>query len=429
MKKYSIVFILFSLLVLQSASCTDPIIPDDPNIPGGSKTKLKFVWIKPIYQDSSSIFQSELYFSGDYVAVGTLGYLPENKDKGMALFHRMNGSKHPSWNFNPCCILEGNEIEIQDFAIGGAQNDVALLSDLSNLYAYNVHNGQKKWRALIPVYMPSDKFTTFGNQVYLPYWEGTTWSNTWAKLARYDIQTGSKEDLFTVNVVPGYDFLICPPVGVVAPNNDTLVIGVTQHYRFTDHAKMAWLYCYNVTQKTMKWENRSFASDNEDGRNDPQIMNNGKALIQTIRGVYCIDIETGALVWSKEGLCLSLNKTHLLYDDNKVFCRLDDGKIHCWDADTGTEIWRNNSTLEPIEKCNMVLYNGKLYFNSYWAGNGVMTCLNAQTGELLWRDPGINGSMAGLLLLDKNLGYLYGYSCGLIYCIDLNRTELFMPSN
>lgn len=428
MKKYSIIFILFTLLVLQSASCTDPIIPDNPNHTGWLKTKLKFVWIKPIYQDSSDIFQSELYFTGDYVALGTLGYLPETKDKGVAIFHRMSGLKHPSWSFNPCCILEGNEPEIEDFAIGGTHQDIAFFSDLSNLYAYNVNNGQKKWRVSIPVYMPSDKFTTFGNDLYLPYWAGTTWSTTWGKLARYNANTGEKEDLFTINAVPGYDFLILPPVATVHAN-DTLLIGLIQHYRFTDHNKMAWLYCYNVTQKTMKWENKSFSSDNEDSRNDPQIMNNGKALIQTMKSVYCIDIETGTTVWSKEGLCLSINKTHLLYKDNKVFCRLDDGKVYCWDAETGMEIWRNNSAFDPVDKDNMVLYNGKLYFNSIWQGKGVLTCLSAQTGELLWRDSGPYGMMKGLLLLDENLGFLYGYCRGLIYCIDLNKTDIFMPSN
>jgi hypothetical protein len=58
-------------------------------------------------------------------------------------------------------------------------------------------------------------------------------------------------------------------------------IGYTQHYRFSNYNKMIWAYCYNVTQKSMQWEKR---------HNAPQI------------------IENGNVIWSKEGLCLSLKE-------------------------------------------------------------------------------------------------------------------------
>lgn len=428
MQKYPFMFFLFAFLILQSSSCNDPIDPVDPMYPNITKTKLKFVWIKPIYQDTSCIFQSDLYFSGDYIAVGALGYMPEHKDKGMAVFNRYTGQRHPHWNREPCCILEGNASEFEDFAIGGVQNDLAFFSESRYLYAYDVTSGQKKWSFHFPTYMPSDQFTTFGDKVYLPYWAGYTWSTTWAKLARYDSQTGSQEDLFTVSAVQGYDFYISPPVGYVQSNNDTLVIGVTYHYNFANHAKLGWAYCYNVTQKTMKWENKTFSNDNENSRNKPQIMDNGKVLIHTMRGIYCLNIEDGSIVWRKEGLCLSLNRTYLLYDNGKVYCRLDDGMIQCWDAQTGIELWKNEKNkFEIVEKENIVCYNEKLYFCSYDSGtNGVLNCISAETGKFLWSDPGLDGKMNGRLLLDKNLGYLYGYVYGFIYCIDLKEIHFHL---
>lgn len=426
MKKYPFIFILFSFLVFQSSSCTDPIDPYNPSDPYKMKSNLKFVWIKPIYQDTSKFFQSELYFTGDYVAMGTIDYLPENRDKGMGIFHRMTGAKHPNWSRDPCCILENNSTEFDDFAIGGEQKEIAYFSDTYHLYAYDVPSGQKKWTYYIPVYLPIDQFTIFGDKVYLPYWpERFGWSTTWAKLARHNEQTGAQENLFTMTGVKGYDFLLTSPVGYVAPNNDTIVIGVSQHYNFSNHAKMVWAYCFNVTQKKMKWENKTFAINNDHSRNDPQILDNGKVMIHTMQGVYCFDIETGNMVWSKPGLCLSLNRTHLLYEDGRIYCRLDDGVLLCWDAETGTEIWRQNKVkFEPIEKENMVIYNGKLYFNSYDSKSfGVLNCVCAETGELLWRETGPYGCMNGFLLLDKNLGYLYGYFWGFMYCIDLKHTE------
>lgn len=429
MKKYPFIFILFTFLVFQSSSCTDPNDPDGHNIPYRLKSKLKFVWIKPIYRDTSDFFQTELYFSGDYVAIGTEGFLPENKDKGIAVFHRMTGEKHPRWNRDPCCILEDNSTELDDFAIGGDQNEIAFLIDTYHLYAYDIPSGQKKWSFYIPVYLPTDQFTMYDDKVYVPYWpERFGWSTTWAKLARHDMQSGAQEDLFTMTGVSGYDFLLTSPVGYVDSNNDTLVIGVSQHYNFSNHAKMVWAYCFNVTQKTMKWENKTFAISNDHSRNDPQIIGNGKVMIHTMQGVYCFDIETGNLVWSKIGLSLSLNRTHLLYDNGRIYCRLDDGVLLCWDAETGMEIWRQNRVrFLPLVKENMVIYNGRLYFNSRdIEGRGVLNCVYAETGELLWRDTGLYGIMNGFILLDKNLGYLYGYHYGLLFCIDLKHSENIM---
>lgn len=425
MKKIAIIILLFSLVLLQSVGCKDPV---DPYLPDSDifKSSLKFVWIKPVYQDTSIFIQSDLYFTGDYIAFGTLGYLPENQDKGISIFNRYTGDKHPNWARFPCCILEGNETQFKDFAIGGRNNDIAFFSELSNLYAFDVSTRQKKWRFNFSDYMPNNQFTTFDNKLYLSYWEGGTWSTTWAKLARYDAQTGAQEDLFTVTAIPEYDFFIAPPAGYVAPNQDTLIVGVTYHYRFTDHQKMAWLYCYNVTHKTMKWENKNFSIDNEESRNDLQVIENGKVLIQTLRAVYCVDIESGNVVWKKEGLTLSLNKTKLLYEDGKVYCRIDEGNIYCWDAETGTEIWKNeNSYLYSVDKDNFVLYKGKLYFTAFWYGKTHLCCISSQSGELLWKDPSPFYVIGGLLLLDKNLGYLYGIGDGFIYCLDLNKTEMF----
>jgi outer membrane protein assembly factor BamB len=430
-RKIFYIISLFIYLVLQLSSCIEPYDPFDPIKPNLRKSRLKFVWIKPVYQDSSRIFQSEMYFTGDYIALGTLGYLPENKDKGMAIFHRLTGAKHPNWSQNPCCILEGNEPEIDDFAIGGVNKEIAYFSNRNNLYAYDVSSGQKKWNFPNPIYMPSDMFTTFGDKVYNPYLPGGNgWSTTWGKLARYDAQTGAQEDLFTVNAVPGYDFLIYPPSGYVNSNNDTLVIGISLHYRFSDHNKMVWVYCYNVTQKMMQWENKTFSYNNDWSRNDPIIMDNGKVLIHTFQGANCLDIETGNLVWSKVGLCISTNRTHLLYEDGRVYSRLDDGNLYCWDANTGAQIWKQSIIFQPYDKSNMVIYNGKLYLNSfidYETNDVVLNCLNAETGELLWRDGGPYGAMFGFMLLDKNLGYLYGHTHGIIYCIDLNKTALYLP--
>jgi outer membrane protein assembly factor BamB len=429
MKKNAFIVLLFTVVLLQTLGCKDPITPIYSD-PFNQKSSLKFVWVKPIYQDSSLISQSQLYFVDDYVAMGTFGPLPIGQPKGIVFFNRITGDKHPSWTRYPSTIIEGNELYIRDFAIGGRNNDIAFFSELSNLYAYDVPSGQKKWKFNFPVYMPNSQFTTFDNQVYLTYWEGGTWSTTWAKLARYDAQTGTQEDLFTVSAVPEYDFFISPPVGYVAPNNDTLVIGVTYHYRFADHNKMAWLYCYNVTDKTMQWENKTFSNDNEESRNDYQIIDNGKVLIQTMRAVYCIDIETGNVVWKKEGLTLSLNKTHLLYEDGKIYCRIDEGNIYCWDAETGIEIWKNeNLYLYAVDKDNIVLYHDRLYFTAFWYGQPHLICISAETGKLLWQDPGSFGALGGLLLLDKNLGYLYGVCDGFIYCLDINKTEMFMSSH
>jgi outer membrane protein assembly factor BamB len=268
-----------------------------------------------------------------------------------------------------------------------------------------------------------NRFSVVGANLYQGYWPGDPFSLTWAKLARYDYKTGYKEDLFTKETIPGYRFGISPPVGYINNLNDTLLIGVTSYQNYTTYHCVFQVYCFNLRTRTMEWENDQFVNDLDNSDNIPILIDNDKVIIQTTSKISCLNVNTGQLIWQQSNLAISLNMTIPLYNNGKVFCLTDDGKLYCFNAETGSIIWSNTSTIfQPIEKTNFIYYNGKIYFNSFDTYDMVLNCVSAETGEVIWRDPGIHGTMRGYLLLDENLGFLYGYFNGFVYSIDLNQT-------
>ncbi len=417
-KNLSFVFILLGFIVIQG-SCEDPVIPPTPTFP----TKLMFRWIIPVYLDSSFLKPSQFYFSGNYITFATMDKIPDRR--GIVVLNRLTGKKAPNWLRDPYVLMQPSNKAFDDFDIGGESKEIAYLSNPWYVHAYNINTGKKIWEYSNSEYIMDNRFSVIEPNLYQGYWPGDPFSITWAKLARYNYKTGLKEDLFTKETIPGYRFGISPPVGFVNNQNDTLLIGVTSYQNYTSYHCVFQAYCFNLRTRSMEWENDQFVNDHDYSDNLPVLIENDKVIIQTVSKLSCLDVHTGKLIWQKENLAISLNMTFPLYQNGKVFCLTDDGKLFCFDSETGSEIWSITSPIfQPIDKSNFIYYEGKIYFNSYKNYDMVLNCVSAETGEVLWRDRGAHGTMRGYLLLDENLGFLYGYCNGFVYCIDLNQTPI-----
>lgn len=418
-KNLCLALLLCGVVILQG-SCEDPPTSDPHS---DFPTKLKFKWITSLYRDSLPCDPSQFYFSGDFITVATMDEFPDNR--GLSILNRLSGKRHPNWKSDPHGIMVSSTTKFDDFDIGGINKEIAYLSDPWHVYAYDIPTGLRIWKYDNNDFVMDNRVSVIGSDLYQGYWPGDPFSYTWAKLARYNYLTGFKEDLFTMQTIQGYRFCIAPPVGYINNQNDTLLIGVSAYQNQMTYDCLIWAYCFNLRTRAMEWENRNFVVDKDYSDNLPVVIENGRVLIQTVSKISCLDILTGKLLWKIENLALSLNLTIPLYKHGKVYCRTDDGKLYCFDASNGSEIWSITTPLfEPITKSNFQYYNGKIYFNSYYQNKMALNCVSAETGEILWRDFGPNATMRGYLLLDENLGLLYGFFNGFVYCVDLNQTPV-----
>lgn len=111
------------------------------------------------------------------------------------------------------------------------------------------------------------------------------------------------------------------------------------------------------------------------------IAADGKLFISTARGMYCLDADTGAVLWIyPTEIPLGHSPT---YANGKVYVGSYDRTVHCVDAVTGRKVagWSPHVALAGFET-NPLVVDGRVY-----AGNrdGYFYCLDATTGVLIWR--------------------------------------------
>jgi hypothetical protein len=111
------------------------------------------------------------------------------------------------------------------------------------------------------------------------------------------------------------------------------------------------------------------------------IAADGKLFIATARGLYCLNADTGAILWIyPTEVPLGHSPT---YANGRVYVGSYDRTIHSIDAQTGQRSagWTPHVALAGYET-NPLVINGRIY-----AGNrdGYFYCLDATTGALIWR--------------------------------------------
>jgi outer membrane protein assembly factor BamB len=158
----------------------------------------------------------------------------------------------------------------------------------------------------------------------------------------------------------------------------------------------------------------------------PIVVNN-KVVFQCLRSIHCYEITSGKLLWEYitgvEGFASSVNK----YAEGKVFVRGTE-KLFAFDLNSGVLLWETpNHYGVELAGC-MDYYKGRLYFTGIDMkdvyNSTMLFCLDGSTGELIWKDGGVNrtGMMADGVIIDQSTGYLYATDAYRIMCIDLNNS-------
>lgn len=119
---------------------------------------------------------------------------------------------------------------------------------------------------------------------------------------------------------------------------------------------------------------------------DP-IYDNGRIYVGTADddwprkcGIYCIDAQTGEILWEKE--TDNSIKNNILLTDGKIIAQDCDGDLYCVNAEDGSEIWGIASTWDmPLNTSTGICTDGKYIFAG---GARHIQAFDLQTAEAVW---------------------------------------------
>lgn len=120
---------------------------------------------------------------------------------------------------------------------------------------------------------------------------------------------------------------------------------------------------------------------------DP-IYDNGRIYVGTSDddwprecGVYCVDAQTGAILWEKE--TENSIKNNILLVNGRIIAQDCDGNLYCINAEDGSEIWNIASTWDmPLNTSTGICTDGKTVFAG---GARDIQAFDLETAEAVWR--------------------------------------------
>ena len=165
------------------------------------------------------------------------------------------------------------------------------------------------------------------------------------------------------------------------------------------------VYCIDADNGELIWQKRLPAKVSS------PVVNNSKLIIECLDGnVYCLDKNLGEILW-KTQLSIDVLSTPIVVD-NHIFVR-----NYCLDLFTGDIIW--SSDVGIVLLSSPTFFEDKVYIGSR---DEKMYCLNANTGEKLWRF--YTGSMTYETAPSVAYGNVYvGNAFGFIYCVNATSGE------
>ncbi|MDI9394258.1 MAG: PKD domain-containing protein [Euryarchaeota archaeon] len=168
---------------------------------------------------------------------------------------------------------------------------------------------------------------------------------------------------------------------------------------------------WNVTVSAPEW-----------GSWSSPAYDSGKVFASAGIETYCVNASTGDVIWTfhNPSDLASCNGGPAI-GDGKVFASdWDGGNYYCLDENTGALLW--TFTVDgTFAQATPAYKDGKVYF-SCWASANAVYCVNAATGELIWKNDNFESNPCGSVTISNDGLYVTVFgsgSLGGIYKLDL----------
>ena len=142
-----------------------------------------------------------------------------------------------------------------------------------------------------------------------------------------------------------------------------------------------------------KWNNGTCKLKNRPAAIHPILANNKLFVTTNNHLITAIDVENGTTIWQEKAHQI-IHSAGSSTDQKTVFTRTAKDSVLAIDAtsDVYAERWLTNANYgTDLYACEMIEYNSQLVFSTK---NGLICCLDAQTGALLWQHKLTNTSLA-----------------------------------
>jgi outer membrane protein assembly factor BamB len=185
-----------------------------------------------------------------------------------------------------------------------------------------------------------------------------------------------------------------------------------------------WVYCIDENSGEVVWRS-SVGGMIEDS--SPAVVDGRVYIGCRDSNVYCFDASNGNVLWTFQSELAPVTLSSEVHSspavsDGKVYIGSNDGNVYCLYADNGGLVW--NYPIQCYIYSSPAVVGGAVYIASYIApqhgGNpanvNTVYCLNAETGEFVWRFQTGGSIYSSPAVVD---GKVYiGSDDGNVYCLD-----------
>ena len=251
-------------------------------------------------------------------------------------------------------------------------NDKLVLSDSKRMFVLNAMSGEILWNYTDP--------NNFGgvciidNNIYI----AEAVLRETSTMYRFDINTGVKEKLFTINrseYGSNYSPDVLMPVKWVHPSGDEILVLQNRTYGwFTDMESKMDILAWNLTADSMLWYRDRLDGFSSQAR---PAIDGDKVYFYGDHHTYCINPATGETIWKYfigNGPEDDFNIANILIIEDKVIIKPDNEHIHAVNKETGERIWVNEKT----EASPGLL---TVHKDTIWFASAGIFGINANTGE------------------------------------------------
>ena len=243
------------------------------------------------------------------------------------------------------------------------KENILIISTLTGLFGYNIDTRSIIWSKVHEV-TGEDGDRNLGvidDYVYTEVSTGIYVTIGYkSKLVRFNVSTGQREDIYQYIHPKGWSVSYSQPVQFIdAMTGDTILL-FKRYYSSSENAKLpSDLVAYNLSKKEVLWEQDAF-SPLSSSEFYPSNIVGDDALVVSDNSVYKYDIMTGELLWKQS---LGSNPNTLLgffrmaqptLYDGKLFLQENARPFYCIDVETGNVIWTNSDASSSPSR-NMII--------------------------------------------------------------------------
>jgi outer membrane protein assembly factor BamB len=258
--------------------------------------------------------------------------------------------------------------------------DNMLVGSTNNqIYGFNLETKEVEW-------FHQGSFdpdvTLIGNHVYVTSGVGASapfYTQTF--LTRFNVFTGSKEDVLSDPKIKGVNFYSPPALYMDPASNDSILLYKRTILHLVDAYTPVDVVAYNLSKRKIMWEKISF-SPCWSSKDAAVSVHGDDVIVQSDWHLYKYDIMTGDELWKYqiEARTTPINgvvgiNDPVLYGDKYIVQQTLD-PMHCIDAHTGKRIWYNAKGSPSASETSIV--HKDMIINT--SGDGKLRAYDLNTG-------------------------------------------------